>query len=311
MSTEPTTSIQNGQKPGFWEKYHQVICFFAAIVICCVGYGYVVCLQNQSLKEGQQKIISTFEKHVQQKNQANNTPFNFKLKQEQEERELAYDEMKSMLDLEFNKIQNEFEALEIWTGIITVIFLIFSFYSLFKTEQLEQQGKTALKLINDTQTKGDALIRTLEKEKAEKIAAIDNDYKDWTRIKGASIRRLLERKSEEYQSHLAEEYKSDYEKKLSEVTAEINRKASETIAKTESASGQELQAFLDSWNDKLEQLKTDFLKWQKEREASAADIDKIFEDEPEEHAEDDIVEGAESDEISAEEMQDEPVGDNQ
>ncbi len=311
MSTETTTPIQNEQKPGFWDKYHQVICFFAAIIICCAGYWYVVRLQNQSLKEGQQKIISTFEKHVQQKNQINNTPFNFKLNLEQEERELAYDEIKSMLDLEFNKIQNEFEALEIWTGIITVIFLIFSFYSLFKTEQLELQGKTALKLINDTQTKGDALIRSLEKEKAEKIAAIDNDYKDWTRIKGASIRRLLERKSEEYQSQLAEEYKSEYENKLSDVTAEINRKASETIAKTETTSGQELQAFLDSWNDKLEQMKTDFLKWQKDREASADDIDKIFEDEPEEHAEEDIIKDAENDDISADEMQDEPVGDNQ
>lgn len=314
MITETTKPIHNEQKLGLWEQYHQVICFFIAILICCVGYGYVVCLQNQSLKEGQQKIISTFEKHVQQKNQVNNIPFNFKQKQEQEEREereLAYDEIKSMLDLEFNKIQNEFEALEIWTGIITVIFLIFSFYSLFKTEQLEQQGKTALKLINDTQTKSDELLTTLEKEKREKINAIDRAYLEWTRTKGNSIKRLLERKSEEYQSQLAEEYKSEYANILSEVIAEINRKASETIAKTESASGLELQAFLDSWNDKLEQLKSDFLKWQKDWEATKADIDKIFEDEPEEHAEEEIVEGVESEGVSADEMQDEPVDDNQ
>ena len=315
MKTEDTIPNSNPQGPSFWGRYHQVICFFTAIIICCAGYGYTVYLQNQSLKEGQQKIISTFEKHFIKDG---NTKYNFvpfpsnnKLKLEQEERELAYEEIKSMLDLEFNKIQNEFEALEIWTGIITVIFLIFSFYSLFKTEQLEQQGKTALKLINDTQTKGDDLLKALEKEKVDKIAAIDNEFKEWTRSKGASVRRLLDKKSQEYQSQLAEEYKNEYDNKLKEVTAEINKKASEAISKTESASGNELQGFLDSWNEKLEQLKADFLKWQKDLVASEADIDKIFEDEPEEEEGENTEDSAVGDDLSADEKLDEPTDDNQ
>lgn len=52
------------------------------------------------------------------------------------EYKLLRDEIRSLLQLEFNKIQNEYEALEIWAGILTVVFLIFSFYSLFKTEQI-------------------------------------------------------------------------------------------------------------------------------------------------------------------------------
>lgn len=61
------------------------------------------------------------------------------------------------MELEYNRIQNEFEAIEIWTGVLTVIFLIFSFYSLFKTEQLENQSRDELaklkKLFEDGQLK--------------------------------------------------------------------------------------------------------------------------------------------------------------
>ena len=295
-------------KTGFWDRYHQVICFFAAIVICCGIYGYAVYKQNQTLAEGQQKIISTFEKHFEKGNnpQCNNSPLpaNIKQKQEQEEREKAYEEIKSLLDLEFNKIQNEFEAFEIWAGILTIIFLIFSFYSFFKTEQLEQQGKTALRLINETLTKSDDLLKTLEREKTEKINAIETSYKVWSRMKGDSIKKLLLKKSQDFQAQLSEEYKSEYDKKILEITEGINQKVAETLIKSEKVSGEELQKYLDGWNEVFEQLKNDFIKWQNDNIATEADIDALFADEPE-----DIEEGGDADNASDVELSMKPIDD--
>lgn len=71
------------------------------------------------------------------------------------------DDTKSLLELEFNKIQHEYEALALWGGILTIVFLIFSFYSLFKTDQLAQQGQSALEKIDQ--------IRERAEEKASKI----------------------------------------------------------------------------------------------------------------------------------------------
>lgn len=60
------------------------------------------------------------------------------------EYQVLRDEIRSLLQLEFNKMQNEYEALEIWAAILTVVFLIFSFYSFFKTEKLEEDGRQSI-----------------------------------------------------------------------------------------------------------------------------------------------------------------------
>lgn len=60
------------------------------------------------------------------------------------EYQLMRDEIRNLLQLEFNKMQNEYEALELWAAILTVVFLIFSFYSFFKTEHLEEQGHQSI-----------------------------------------------------------------------------------------------------------------------------------------------------------------------
>lgn len=62
---------------------------------------------------------------------------------------LLRDEIKSLLQLEFNKLQNEYEVLEIWAAILTIVFLIFSFYSFFKTEKIEEDGRQSISRINN------------------------------------------------------------------------------------------------------------------------------------------------------------------
>ena len=72
------------------------------------------------------------------------------------------DEIRSLLQLEFNKIQNEYEALEIWAAILTVVFLIFSFYSFFKTEKLEEDGRQSISRINSLEEKAQTDLDDLQ-----------------------------------------------------------------------------------------------------------------------------------------------------
>lgn len=65
---------------------------------------------------------------------------------------------KNQLSLEFNKLQNEYFTLQLWGGILTIVFLIFTFYSLFKTDDLMKQGKDAVDEINKLKATGDRVI---------------------------------------------------------------------------------------------------------------------------------------------------------
>ena len=74
---------------------------------------------------------------------------------------------KALLELEMSKIQNEHETLGIWAALLTIVFLIFSFYSLFKTDDLVKQGQDGLDKLNEI--KKEALKNTEEiKLQAEK-----------------------------------------------------------------------------------------------------------------------------------------------
>lgn len=77
-------------------------------------------------------------------------------------------EVRDILDRQLAKIQQEYETLEVWCGIITVVFLIFSFYSLFKVEDIVNQGKSGLKELEVMSEKGNGKINDFIKETQSK-----------------------------------------------------------------------------------------------------------------------------------------------
>lgn len=91
------------------------------------------------------------------------------------EYKLLCDEIRSLLQLEFNKIQNEYEALEIWAAILTVVFLIFSFYSFFKTEKLEEDGRKSINRINEMENGARDALNNLQEN-------IETDYQEQNRL---------------------------------------------------------------------------------------------------------------------------------
>lgn len=77
---------------------------------------------------------------------------------------------RDLLELQFSKIQHEAQSLQIWCGILTIVFLIFSFYSLFKTDELLQRGRDGLKELSEMKIEGDTKIAEMIKEGTTKIS---------------------------------------------------------------------------------------------------------------------------------------------
>lgn len=148
-----------------------LVAFFSAVLLCCGLYGYVIYLHNGHIVEGQNRIIRIYDRQMK-KMESTNPSVNIREKQREDEMKAFHQEVKTLLELEYNRIQNEFEAIEIWTGVLTVIFLIFSFYSLFKTEQLENQSKDELKRIKKIGEDGETKIGSFDTKSNNALEAV-------------------------------------------------------------------------------------------------------------------------------------------
>ncbi len=83
------------------------------------------------------------------------------------ERQVLEGQTKTMLDLHLNKIEHEYSNITIWAAVLTILFLVFSFYSIFKMDELIQQGNEGVKDIRQLHTNGENLINSIS-EKGEK-----------------------------------------------------------------------------------------------------------------------------------------------
>lgn len=89
------------------------------------------------------------------------------------ERQVLDGQVKAMLDLHLNKIEHEYSNITIWAAVLTILFLVFSFYSIFKMDSLVRQGVEGVNEIKQLKRDGDVAIQEIS-EKSEKIVK-DND----------------------------------------------------------------------------------------------------------------------------------------
>lgn len=109
--------------------------------------------------------------------------------------------IRHLLELEFNKIQHEYDVLAFWGGILTIVFLIFSFYSLFKGEEMNRQANEALRD-----------LRRIKTEAEKKSTEIDTQIEGQTnKIIGPVKKQMEETKKS------ADELKSAVEGKNTEI----------------------------------------------------------------------------------------------
>lgn len=80
------------------------------------------------------------------------------------ERELLEGQTKTMLELHLNKIEHEYSNITMWGAVLTILFLVFSFYSIYKMDELIQQGNEGVKHIKQIQHNGEDIIEKMKED---------------------------------------------------------------------------------------------------------------------------------------------------
>lgn len=91
------------------------------------------------------------------------------------ERELLEGQTKTMLELHLNKIEHEYSNITMWGAILTILFLVFSFYSIYKMDELIQQGNEGVKDIKRLKKEGDDSITCVKTENNEQIKKLKEE----------------------------------------------------------------------------------------------------------------------------------------
>ena len=257
--------------------------FYLLFVVVCVGLSLFNYYYNtKRFEDSQQQIVRAFEKSM--RSCEHNISSNAYRQEEtiSAANQKHQEEVKALLELQFNKIQNEYETQEVWTGILTIVFLIFSFYSLFKSEEMERQGKLALHSIEESEQSAKTALGSIETDKKKKMDEIKTEYDQWTTTESIRFSKIIEEtQSESITSmkseikNLTDKLKADYQvqatqymntlKKNSENNIETlslqnNERITLFIRSMEKKNAQEIQKQVDLWTTKMSELKNEYEK---------------------------------------------------
>ena len=154
---------------------NKFLIFVVSVTLCIGGLFYVLaCFYNSSLNE----IVEIHKKHETQL-QEMLTPLkigkdsclyvNEQLANYMRE---SMESTQTLLQLQSTKIQSDFTLLSVWAGILMIVFLIFSIYSIFKTDELMKQGRDGLKAIEETKYKAEGYISQIDEKARVKVEQV-------------------------------------------------------------------------------------------------------------------------------------------
>lgn len=83
--------------------------------------------------------------------------------------EMHMNEIKSLLELQSTNIKSEFSILSLWAGVLMIVFLVFSIYSMFKTDELLKQSREGLKAIENAEEKAASIINKVGTKTDEEL----------------------------------------------------------------------------------------------------------------------------------------------
>ena len=155
------------------------------------------------------------------------------------ERELINEQTKAMIDLHLNKIEHEYSNITLWAAVLTILFLVFSFYSVFKADELIKQGTDGLKEIKRIKTQGEQTVEKLKTE-GEDILGQTKTKIDATMTR--QLRGMIE-------------FNKEFEIKKSEIDCKYNECLGSLAAVNENFSAQ-VNDTLKKFESEMENLRT-------------------------------------------------------
>lgn len=81
---------------------------------------------------------------------------------------------RELLELLSTRIQSDYAILSLWAGILMIVFLVFSIYSMFKTDEILRQSREGLKAIEAREKEADSIIESVETKTNEEITKVSS-----------------------------------------------------------------------------------------------------------------------------------------
>lgn len=163
------------------------------------------------------------------------------------ERQVLEGQTKTMLDLHLNKIEHEYSNITMWAAVLTILFLVFSFYSIFKMDELIQQGNQGIRDIRQLYNDGSNMISSITKDGNKALTDLTdkmrNQINEHQQILNATITKTtnetnnMNEQIRQANNNLAESLnsldniKEDYMKAVSEQVGQIEQKYDDTLKK--------------------------------------------------------------------------------
>ena len=128
--------------------------------------------------------------------------------------QLSQEEMSNLVALHIEKIENDYAQIGIWGGVLSVIFIIFGFFAIFKIEESKTEAKNVLSSVKE---QGDNAINDVKEQKKKALEEVE-------KLKNSALElgKSLSKIKRDSDSHIAE--KTDSLKSLTESTIQATEK---------------------------------------------------------------------------------------
>lgn len=179
-----------------------------AIVLILTGYLF---LSTKALKKSQANIVNEHVRHIMKtdsifydmksiilsKDTGVNSKAQILLSQLQRDSSLfrrevllSQEEMNNLVSLHIEKIEDDYAQIGIWGGVLSIIFIIFGFFAIFKLEETKSEAKDVLKNIKDQELNATKKISELQDQASSLnsiLSTIKNDSNSFIADKSKEI----------------------------------------------------------------------------------------------------------------------------
>ena len=106
-------------------------------------------------------------------------------------------EIKKLLDNQYYRVRQEYEALQTWCAILTIVFLVFSFYSLYKADDMVKQGRKGLNEIETIRRDGQTNIYQIQKDAEKSVSEMKHTIENQVQGMNMRMSEVVQKISEE------------------------------------------------------------------------------------------------------------------
>lgn len=157
---------------------------------------------------------------------------------------LSQEEMSNLVELHIDKIENDYAQIGIWGGVLSVIFIIFGFFAIFKIEESKSEARTVLNEVKEQGRNASNEVKKLQNQATNLDSSLSKIQQD--------SNTFIENKTKELQTVVETETKAKEELgKITKLLEEVEAKNAQYKWSIEAMRDQmkQLEALSDSLKD--------------------------------------------------------------